>query len=44
MLGVEKELEWQPYETGGLDIMMPQLNINQLPSTHAWVIKLTDLK
>lgn len=43
MLGMSGLFDWQKGESGGIDITIPSIPIDKIPSTFAWVIKLENL-
>ena len=43
MLGVEGNFQWKKGPAGGIEILIPAIPINLIPSTYAWVIKLQNL-
>lgn len=44
MLGYPDEFKWKPGSKSGIEIQIPDIPINKLPSKWAWVIKFTGLK
>lgn len=44
MLGYSGKLNWKPGTKGGIDIQLPVIPVNQMPSMDAWVLKIEGLK
>lgn len=43
MLGLDRPLPWKPIP-GGIEINMPQLNVDEMPCRYAYVLKLPDVR
>ncbi|ESO90450.1 hypothetical protein LOTGIDRAFT_217885 [Lottia gigantea] len=44
LVGYPQPINWKAGATGGIEIMLPTLTINTLPSKWAWVFKFTNLQ